>query len=105
MHIWLDDVRPMPEGYDVHCKTAEEAINLIKSGKVTFVSLDHDLGEPEAGTGYQVACAIETLAWSNAIPKLGWAIHSANPVGRNNMQSALRKAIHFWSNHEQAGEV
>jgi hypothetical protein len=45
MNIWLDDERPMPAGFDVHVKTAKDAIALLAQGNVTLISLDHDLGE------------------------------------------------------------
>ncbi len=48
MKVWPDDERPMPDGYDVHVRTASEAIDLLKTGQVTRMSLDHDLGPPEA---------------------------------------------------------
>lgn len=30
LRVWLDDVRPMPSSFDLHCRTAEEVIELIK---------------------------------------------------------------------------
>lgn len=44
MRIWLDDVREMPSGYDVHCRTVREIQELLKTGQVEEASLDHDLG-------------------------------------------------------------
>lgn len=32
----------------------DEAIELLKSGEVRKLSLDHDLGDDERGTGYDV---------------------------------------------------
>jgi hypothetical protein len=63
MRVWLDDLRPAPEGW-AHALTQAEAIGLLESGDVTAISLDHDLGEPEAevGSGYGVACWIEAEA-------------------------------------------
>jgi hypothetical protein len=43
VRVWLDDVRKAPEGW-VHVKTPEEAIDLLRSGEVEEISLDHDLG-------------------------------------------------------------
>lgn len=98
MRIWLDDERPMPEeGFDLHCKTALEAINLLRSGKVTFISLDHDLGPPEAGTGYDVANWIEEQAFHCNLDRVDWEVHSANPVGRRSMRTALEQANKWWS--------
>lgn len=98
--VWLDDQRPMPEGYDTHVYTATEAINLLKSGAVTAISLDHDLGGPENGTGYDVAKWIEQAAYSGA-PRIEWQLHSSNPSGRANMRAALEQAEKFWSENEQ----
>jgi hypothetical protein len=97
MKVFLDDVRPMPDGYDVHAKTAKEAIDLLSTGKVIFISLDHDLGPEEAGTGYQVAEYIEREAFYQNLPRLYWQIHSANPVGIKNMTKALENADKFWA--------
>ena len=53
--LWLDDVRPAPEGW-VHVKTVEEAKGYLVKGNVQRASLDHDLGDDEAGTGYTLVC-------------------------------------------------
>lgn len=96
MKIFLDDVRVCPHGYDIQVYTAQEAINLLQMGNVTFISLDHDLGPDEAGTGYDVAAYLEKAAYFKEIPKLHWAIHSANPVGIANMKRALENADRYW---------
>lgn len=96
MKIFLDDVRPCPDGYDAHVKTAQGAIDLIKNGNVSLISLDHDLGPDEAGTGYDVALFIEEAAYRKTIKPLHWQIHSANPVGIQNMRKALENADRYW---------
>lgn len=55
MKIYLDDVRDCPDGY-ILCRTAEEAIEYIKTGKVKFISFDHDLGEVPL-SGYDIVGA------------------------------------------------
>lgn len=97
LHVWLDDLRPIRPGYNVLAKTADEAIALLKTGNVESISLDHDLGPPEAGTGYDVAQWIEQAAFHKSIKPLNWNIHSANPVGAQNMKHALMSADRFWS--------
>jgi hypothetical protein len=89
----------MPDEYDFHAATAKEAIAFLKSGNVTDISLDHDLGLPEEtfGNGYQVACWIEEAAFKGEIPKLEWRVHSQNNVGVDKMVQALRAADHFWA--------
>lgn len=95
VQLWLDDLRPAPTGWR-HAFTADEAITALRDGGVVRISLDHDLGPPEAGTGYDVAKWIEEQAASGALEPLAWAIHSANPVGRSNMAFAMRSAERFW---------
>ena len=90
MKLYLDDERPCPEGW-VLATTASEAISRLDEGGVTHLSLDHDLGPPEAGTGYDVMVWIEVKTWydpSWPIPEI--TIHSANPVGVDRMKSVLR---------------
>ena len=90
--LWLDDVRPAPEGWE-HVYTAEEAIARFATGEVIAASLDHDLGPSDAGTGYDVLVWIESAmgcgAWYGPLPRLH--VHSANPVGRKRMLAAVGK--------------
>jgi hypothetical protein len=44
MRVWLDDRRPPPDGEWAWVKTPEEAIELLATGEVSEISLDHDLG-------------------------------------------------------------
>ena len=97
MRVWLDDKRPMPKGFSKHVKTAWEAIEILQTKRVTFISLDHDLGDRlKVGEGNDVAKWIEDNAHSGSLLRLGWAIHSQNPVGEKNMIAALRNADKFW---------
>ena len=100
IHVWLDDIRPMPSNFTHHAKTAKEAIDLIDTGTVSTISLDHDLGPETAGTGYLVAKHIENLAYYNRIPAIQVMLHSSNPVGIQNMQMAIRNAELYWANHQ-----
>jgi hypothetical protein len=103
MRVFLDDqcdtIRAKwAVGYTHKVKTAQEAIELLKSGSVTHISLDHDLGDPAVvGTGYDVAKWLEEAAYLGTIPKLSWNIHSMNPVGEQNMRAALMSADRYWA--------
>lgn len=102
INVWLDDVRPMPKGYHLHVKTAKEAIETLKEcNGVKGISLDHDLGDDENGTGYDVACFIEQSAYNGTLQPLEVSIHSANPVGRSRMEQVLERARCFWMKREQ----
>jgi hypothetical protein len=89
MKVYLDDVRPAPDGW-VLVRTAHEAIAALEAGGVTHISLDHDLGDDGVnGTGYTVACWIEeTVALRGFVPP-EITIHSANVVGRARMARAI----------------
>jgi hypothetical protein len=89
--LWLDDIRPAPEGW-LWCKTADQLRRELIRHRwdLQVVSFDHDLGENEE-TGYDVLKQLERAAANNAwllIPDR-MEIHSANPVGRKNMQAAI----------------
>lgn len=88
MKVWLDDIRPAPEGWE-HAKTSGEAIALLVHGNVTDISLDHDLGGGD--TGYNVLSWLEFEVsmniWRHPLPT--FTIHSANPVGRKRMEAAI----------------
>jgi hypothetical protein len=93
MRVWLDDVRDAPQGW-IHVTTPEEAIELLRSGEVEEISLDHDLGlaTPEyERTGYDVLAwleeAVATGAWKRPVPVI--RVHSGNPVGWRRMEQAI----------------
>jgi hypothetical protein len=98
MKVWLDDVRPAPDGW-LHLPTPAEVIEHLRTGDIEELSLDHDLGlltpEGKEWPGYDVLTWIEEqLATSSAplhVPRI--SIHSANNVGRDRMQRAI-ESIH-----------
>lgn len=101
MKLWLDDVRPAPEGW-VWCKTAREAKRVIADddrNELEEISFDHDLGSSR--TGYDVATFIEALAASGMMRRLKWTVHSANPVGRRQIEAAMKSAERYWAAFEK----
>jgi hypothetical protein len=101
MKLWLDDVRPMPEGYDRHARTADEAIALLETGDVSHISFDHDLGTEKDGN--DVAIAIEKMAHDGIVVEMEWTIHSANPVGRKEIEMTMKSAQRWWDEWEERG--
>lgn len=102
MRVWLDDSRTMPPEFDVHVMSAYDAISLIKTGVVTAVGLDHDLGFEELfGNGHMVADFIEEQAYFNKIPRIDWSIQSNNGPEVARMSVALRRADVYWDKHEK----
>ena len=95
MKVYLDDLRPAPEGWH-RTLWPDEVIALLESGGVTHLSLDHDLGDDTRGTGYDVVRWIEEAVVTRNFVPPEIAIHSANPVGRERMARgilALQKAF------------
>lgn len=90
MKLYLDDERPEPKGW-ARATTAAEAIDLLGTNHVTALSLDHDLGPPEAGTGYDVIRWLEErVALYGFQPPSLIIIHTANPSARIRMELTLK---------------
>ncbi len=99
--IWVDDIRAMPNGYDVAIYSVNQAIAwferelAIGQSEAVLVDLDHDAGDYQADGGDY----IRILDWLEAnfppVPynkiRLVFKIHSANPVGRANMVRIIQK--------------
>ncbi len=86
INIYLDDVRPCPEGF-VLAKTPEECMNLLRDNEVNILSLDHDIDfNLSRKTGYDVAMYI---IHKNKYPDIIY-LHTSNPVGRDNMYRLLK---------------
>lgn len=112
MKLWLDDLRPAPEGY-VWVKTVEDAIYEIEHRKREFdlcwkyyilgycdreqlerwltawtieeISCDNDLGEHEF-EGYRLLDWLEATDYNFPIH-----IHTANPVARERMRAIIER--------------
>jgi hypothetical protein len=110
MKLWLDDVRPAPEGW-THVKTVAAAKAALLTGEVEVASLDHDLGlgdvdpsDPRAlleratelfgsrarleeNGSTLVRWMAETGHWPRHKPR----VHSANPVGAEYMRAMIER--------------
>lgn len=88
MKVFLDDLRPAPDGW-VRVFWPDEAIALLKTGKVTDISLDHDLGDDQQGTGYDVLLSIEEAVATDNFKVPRMIVHSANPAAKARMEAAV----------------
>ena len=102
MKLYLDDEREAPEGW-VRVRWPEEAIELLKTGQVTDLSLDHDLGDDERGTGYDVVLWIEEAVATGAFVPPRMVVHSANAPARAKMEAELEQIRRFARQHGHAG--
>lgn len=91
IRIWLDDVRPAPEGY-LHAHSVNEAINLIHKheGLIELIDCDHDLGAYAKNGGDGIGL-LDYLVRINLF--LPIRLHTMNPVGRANMQRMIDR---YW---------
>lgn len=115
MKLWIDDIRPAPEGY-IWAKSVNEAKNIITDYLALFhkigtsksefdfrvcdnilntlidseiIDIDHDAGEyAKDGGDY-----IKLLDWLEdmSMDSFPIHIHSQNPVGVENMRRIIRK--------------
>ena len=85
--LFLDDLRLCPDGFIV-ARTYNDAVNLIKEkGLPSMISFDHDLGEEK--TGYDFAKFIVNYCLDFKLPPPLYYVHSANPVGAENIECLL----------------
>ena len=94
--IWMDDVRPAPDGY-IHCRSVNEAKAAIRfyernfSDDTILINLDHDSGDYfNDGGDY-----IKILDWleEEDIVDTGYFfhLHTMNLVGAKNMRQIIEK--------------
>ncbi len=72
--LWVDDIRPAPEGWH-WAKTSGETIKALASQRWGVMSLDHDLGGEDTSRR-AVLWLCENGNWPDEV-----RVHSANPVG------------------------
>ena len=90
--IYLDDIRKAPNGY-IQVYSVNQAIKMIEKAEnnndiIEILDLDHDLGDFSNDGGD----AIKLLDWlveRNTLYPI--KLHTANPVGRANMQRMIKK--------------
>lgn len=88
MKVFLDDERVTPTGW-VRTFWPEEVIAFLKTGQVTELSLDHDLGDDERGTGYTVLLWLEEQVAMHGMSPPLLHVHSANSSARLKMEAAI----------------
>lgn len=86
--VYLDDERTAPGGW-VRVFWPDEAIKLLQTGTVSEISLDHDLGDDDRGTGYDVVLWIEEAAMTRNFVPPKMSVHSANSSARKKMELGI----------------
>lgn len=94
MKVYLDDERKTPDGWK-RVYWPDEAIELLQTGKVSEISLDHDLGDDDKGTGYDVVLWIEEAVFTKGFKPPIIKVHSANSSARHKMELGINRIIKF----------
>ena len=111
LNLWLDDVRSVPTFIEsglvwTVAKTADEAIELLRSGNIEFASLDHDLAQEHYDANkhsldfesqeFKAKTGWDVMTWmteNNVWPKNGVRIHTGNGARRAIMLSLVEKGV------------
>ena len=99
MKIYLDDERVAPKGW-VQARWPEDVITSLKTGEVTHLSLDHDLGDDDRGTGYDVLLWLEEAVATTNFVAPACVVHSANSSAREKMEKAIVSIERFVQQRE-----
>lgn len=99
MKLWIDDVRPAPDGY-VWLKSVEESKTFLficerqvsyfrnPDAKIELIDIDHDAGDYVSDGGDY----IKLLDWLEETGRnYPIRIHSMNPVGAENMRRIIQR--------------
>ena len=92
MKLWIDDVRPAPEGYkwlfSVNMATAYIELVEARGDCIEIIDIDHDAGDYAHGGGDY----IKLLDWLEETGRnYPIRIHSMNPVGVANMRAIIQR--------------
>ena len=108
MKLWIDDVRPAPEGY-IWCRSTNESLRFIRVhiSEIEHIDIDHDAGDfaKEGGDFIEVLKELERLSrktfkqngivfhnfWHFRCSVMTFHIHSMNPVGVANMRAIIER--------------
>ena len=93
LKIWVDDVRPAPEGY-IWLKSVNEVkkyladSHILSNYEIKLIDLDHDAGDyaKDGGDYIRVLDYLELVGYNGDL-----RIHSMNPVGVQNMRNIIQK--------------
>lgn len=89
--VWVDDIRPAPDGY-LWIKSTNEFVKFIDDNGlecIEVIDLDHDAGDYASDGGDYIKC-LDYLEFIGA-DGIKVRVHSANPVGVAKMKAIIKK--------------
>jgi len=95
MKLWVDDIRPAPDGYKWAKSVHEAIIHICQMTRsdgthnIEVLDLDHDAGD----YAWQGGDYIALLDWMEmkGINDIPIHLHTMNPVGRENMRRIIQR--------------
>jgi len=91
-NLYLDDMRDVPNRHFVLVRSSVEALDYVRiNGLPACMSLDHDLGGDD--TGLKFVKALQQRHPHGPVPE--YHVHSANPVGKANIEGFLESWRRF----------
>lgn len=87
--VYLDDKRPTPKGF-VRAFWPDDVSQYIENLDVTSLSLDHDLGDDERGTGNDVVCYVEEKVYFSDYIAPSIVVHSDNSSAKAKMMLGIK---------------
>src|SRR4051812_24062717 len=98
MKLFLDDIRDPPNDTWTVARSYREAVELVQhQGFPETVSFDHDLGDGPTGMDFAHWLVAFDLDHNVMPDKFTFQVHSANPVGRDNIVGLLDQYIRWRS--------
>lgn len=95
MKIYLDDLRTPSDNSWFIIRSHHDFIHKISTSfnQIDCISFDHDLGEEK--TGFDCAKYLIEYCINNNLTPPQTYVHSANPVGRENIVSLINNYLTF----------
>ena len=98
MYIWLDDIR-VPDSKYVWTKSVNDTKQIIENAEIDGITnfvldLDHDLGDYSYDGGDAIKLVLWLIETGRNNDNYKIYLHTANPVGRENMQSLINR---YWN--------
>lgn len=101
--LYIDDIRTPKSNDFIIVRNFQEAIKYIETNGIpSYISFDHDLGVDENNfllpTGYDFAKWLVEMDLDGIYKfpeNFQYNVHSANPVGRHNIESLLNNYLNF----------
>lgn len=87
MRLWVDDLRPAPEGWTWAIDSHDAIVNLLSyPGEIDEISFDHDLGDGDTTRKVILWMCENDIPWPAIV-----RVHTANPVGREWLEGMVNR--------------